>query len=266
MIDNKIIYQVDAFTNEAFKGNPAGVMLVDNTITEEWMQAMAAEMNLSETAFLIPEGNAFQIRFFTPTVEIPLCGHATLASAHLLYELGIKMPNENILFHAKGGDLEISKEGDQIVMNFPSYPIQKIEASNKLNSLIGFNPIDTYSSNSGWIIAIASSEKEILNAKPNFEALVANGLGHLMVTALSDSDNIDFVVRCFAPIAGINEDPVTGSAQCALVPIWQSRTNKSSFTALQCSKRTGLLNVSAVNDRVQIKGKAITIFKAHLMI
>ncbi len=264
MNTTKIIYQVDAFTQEAFKGNPAGLMIVDETTSEEWMQSMAAEMNLSETAFLIPQGADFIIRFFTPTVEIPLCGHATLASAHLLYELGLKNADEKILFHAKGGDLEISKEDDWIVMNFPSYPVQEINLTTDFESIVGFKPIATYSSSYGWIIAVASSEKEIANANPNFEALTQNGLGHLMITA--QGETFDFVVRCFAPLAGINEDPVTGSAQCALVPLWQARTGKSSFHALQSSKRTGILKVNAMEDRVEIKGQAITIFKASLMI
>jgi len=262
----KLIYQIDAFTISAFKGNPAAVMIVDDTVTESWMQSIAAEMNLSETAFLIPQGVAFQIRFFTPTIEIPLCGHATLASAHLLYELGLKEPHEKILFHAKGGDLEISKEVDWIVMNFPAYPFQKIDMPTNFKSIVGFTPIETYSSSYGWIIAVADSEYEISTAAPNFESLSANGLGHLMITSTSNKPEIDFVVRCFAPNAGINEDPVTGSAQCALVPIWHLRTGVSAFNAVQLSKRTGVLKVKAIQDRVEIKGQAITIFKAHLLI
>lgn len=261
---SKIIYQIDAFTNEAFKGNPAGVMIVDNDTSESWMQSMAAEMNLSETAFLIPEGTDFMIRFFTPTVEIPLCGHATLASAHLLYELGLKTPEEKILFRAKGGDLLVSKETDSIVMDFPAYPIQDIRLEKEFKSLLGFTPIALYSSQYDWIVAVAATEKEIAESNPNFEALMQNGLGQLLITAKGDV--FDFVVRCFAPQAGINEDPVTGSAQCALVPIWQSRTGKSSFQVLQKSKRTGILNVKAINDRVEIKGQAVTIFKATVLI
>jgi PhzF family phenazine biosynthesis protein len=259
-----VIYQVDAFTQHAFKGNPAGVMLVDDTTSEEWMQSMAAEMNLSETAFLFPQGKDYAIRFFTPTVEIPLCGHATLASAHILYELGLKKSDETILFHAKGGTLNVSKEGDGIVMNFPAYPIQKVTLEKDFLSLLGFTPIDVYSSLYDWIIVVAATEKEIAEANPNFDALIQNGLGHLMITA--QGDTFDFVVRCFAPQAGINEDPVTGSAQCALVPIWQERTGLSSFHVLQNSKRTGILNVKALNDRVEIKGQSITVFKATLMI
>ncbi len=262
MTNNSIVYQVDAFTDQAFKGNPAGVMLVDHTIDETWMQQMAAEMNLSETAYVIPKGDDFEIRYFTPTVEIPLCGHATLASAHILYQLGIRNKNETILFHAKGGDLLVSKEGEWIRMNFPAYPITKIETPPSFQTSLGFQPIETYSSSYGWIIGIGKSEQEILASRPNFEQMKTNGLGHVMITA--PGNNTDFVVRCFAPLAGINEDPVTGSAQCALVPLWHLKTGKSSFDALQLSERTGELKVKLIDDRVEIKGKCCTIFKAAL--
>ncbi|MDB5257747.1 MAG: phenazine biosynthesis protein PhzF [Chitinophagaceae bacterium] len=262
MTNNSIIYQVDAFTDQAFKGNPAGVMFVDDTVSESWMQQMAAEMNLSETAYVIPTGDAFHIRYFTPAVEIPLCGHATLASAYMLYQLGIKKEHETILFHAKGGDLSISKEGDWISMNFPTYPIHKINAPIAFKESLGFDPLETYSSNYDWIIAVAKSEEDILNCHPDFERMKANGLGHVMITAPGEA--ADFVVRCFAPFAGINEDPVTGSAQCALVPLWHLKTGKTSFDALQLSQRTGELKVKLIHDRIHIKGKCRTIFKAVL--
>jgi len=262
MINNSVVYQVDAFTHEAFKGNPAGVMLVDDTIDAAWMQQMAAEMNLSETAYVIPKGEAFEIRYFTPTVEIPLCGHATLASAHLIYQLGIKKENESILFHAKGGDLIVAKEGDWISMNFPAYPIEKINTPPSFNTCLGFEPLETYSSSYGWIIGVATSEEEILSAQPNFEQMKSNGLGHVMITA--PGKKVDYVVRCFAPVAGINEDPVTGSAQCGLVPLWHIKTGKTTFNALQLSHRTGALKLKLINDRVEIKGQCRTIFKAAL--
>jgi PhzF family phenazine biosynthesis protein len=264
MTNNSIIYQIDAFTQQPFKGNPAGVMFVDNTMDESWMQHMAAEMNLSETAYIIPKGNDFDIRFFTPAVEIPLCGHATLASAHLLYQLGIKKEREAILFHAKGGELTILKEGDWISMNFPSYPIKRIDTPEDFAHCLGFEPLETYSSSYGWIIGIAKSEDDIRNAQPHFEQMKLNGLGHVMITA--PCKTADFVVRCFAPQAGINEDPVTGSAQCALVPLWHLKTGQTNFDAIQLSERTGELKVKLINDRVEIKGQCRTIFKAVLEI
>lgn len=264
MTNNSILYQVDAFTNHAFKGNPAGVMIVDATVDERWMQQMAAEMNLSETAYVIPRGDDFDIRYFTPTVEIPLCGHATLASAHILYQLGIKKKGDPILFHAKGGDLHISQEGDWISMNFPVYPINNMEVPAAFKTSLGFQPIETYSSSYGWIIGVAESEEDVLHAQPIFDQMKSNGLGHVMITA--PGKNSDYVVRCFAPSAGINEDPVTGSAQCALVPLWHLKTGKISFDALQLSERTGELKVKLINDRVEIKGKCVTIFKATLQL
>lgn len=262
MTNNSTIYQVDAFTHQAFKGNPAGVMIVDATVSESWMQQMAEEMNLSETAYVIPMGNDFDIRFFSPTVEIPLCGHATLASAHILYKLGIKKENESILFHAKGGDLMIMKDGDWITMNFPAYPIDKMETPSSFKACLGFEPLETYSSSYGWVIGIAASEDDIRQAQPDFMQMKTQHLGHVMITA--PGKTVDFVVRCFAPAAGIDEDPVTGSAQCALVPLWHLKTGKTNFEALQLSNRTGELKLKLINDRVEIKGQCRTVFKGTL--
>jgi PhzF family phenazine biosynthesis protein len=266
MIKNKSIYQVDAFTDEPFKGNPAGVMLIDENVDSGWMQNVALEMNLSETAFIIPLKDTFQIRYFTPTREVPLCGHATLASAHIIYELGLKGEHDSINFKAKGADLFIHRDSDWIIMNFPKYPLTRIIVRDDFKDTIGFKPIEMYSSIYDWIIAVAQTENDILIAEPDFEAMKKNGLGHLMITAKSDSKNIDFVLRCFAPTSGINEDPVTGSAHCVLTPLWHEKIGKSEFNSFQLSKRTGKLKVRLVNDRVEIYGKAITIFKADLKI
>ena len=260
------IYQVDAFTDQPFKGNPAGVMIIDESITDEWMQNMAAEMNLSETAFIIPTGTDFRIRYFTPTNEVPLCGHATLASAHIIYETGLRKENETIRFKASGGELSIKKDADLIVMNFPTYPITRIGVPNGFKEIIGFEPIETYSSIYNWIIAVAGTEDEIRKAEPVFADMIAKGIGHLMITAKSNSTENDFVLRCFAPGLGINEDPVTGSAHCALTPLWADKLGKTEMDSFQLSKRTGKLKVKLVGDRVEIKGKAITIFVAELKI
>lgn len=266
MENNRTIFQVDAFTDEAFKGNPAGVMIVTEELSSEWMQHMAAEMNLSETAFVFPGEKEFQIRYFTPTIEVPLCGHATLASSHIIYELGLKSAHETIELKAKGADLTIKKENDWIAMDFPEYPIQKTDIHRDFKRLIGFEPIEMYSSIYDWVIAIAKNEDDILNAHPDFGLLTENGLGHLMITAESDSKQWDFVVRCFAPMGGINEDPVTGSAHCALTPLWSEKLGKSELNSLQLSKRTGRMKVKLNNSRVEIKGKALTIFEANLKI
>lgn len=266
MINRKTIYQVDSFTDIPFKGNPAGVMIVDKGCDSIWMQNIAMEMNLSETAFVIPTESCFEIRYFTPTKEVPLCGHATLASAHVIYELGLVKLTDIINFKAQGGDLYIKKDLDWLAMNFPKYPLIKIDTPDGFKDSIGFNPIETYTSSYDWIIAIADSETEVLRANPNFESLKANGLGHLMITAKSSSPDADFVVRCFAPTSGINEDPVTGSAHCALTPLWSEKLDKLEMNSFQISKRTGKLRVKMIDDRVEIKGMAITIFKAELQI
>ncbi len=263
---NNKVYQVDSFTSEPFKGNPAGVMIVDESTPTEFMQNIALEMNLSETAFLIPYNDDFKIRYFTPSKEVPLCGHATLASAHIVYELGLKTKSETISFYAQGGDLSISMDSDLIVMNFPQYPYTKIEMHEDFINTLGFQPVEVYSSLYDWIILVAKTEREIQNAFPNFELMIRNGLGHLMITAQSKSENIDFVLRCFAPSSGINEDPVTGSAHCALTPLWSEKLNKTELNSFQLSKRKGELKTQLIDDRVLIKGKAVTIFEAELKI
>lgn len=262
----KTIYQVDAFTDTHFKGNPAGVMIIDNNFPSEMMQNLAMEMNLSETAFIIPDGNEFRIRYFTPTREVPLCGHATLASAHIIYELGLKKTTESIVFKADGGELTITKQGDWIAMNFPAYPLTVMDIPSGFSETIGFEPLEMYSSIYDWVIAVAASEAEILSAAPDFERMKTNGPGHLMITAKGEQADRDFVLRCFAPLAGINEDPVTGSAHCALTPLWHRKTGKAEFNSLQLSKRTGRLKVRLIADRVEIKGQAITLFEAELKI
>lgn len=266
MAGNKTIYQVDAFTDEPFQGNPAGVMIVTEEVSSEWMQNMAAEMNLSETAFVFPGEKEFQIRYFTPAVEVPLCGHATLASSHIIYELGLRSADETIQLKAKGADLTIRKEDDWIVMDFPEYPIQKTDIHKDFKRLIGFEPIEMYSSIYDWVIAVANGEDDILNACPDFGTLTQYGLGHLMITAESDSKQSDFVVRCFAPMGGINEDPVTGSAHCALTPLWAEKLGKTELDSLQLSKRTGCMKVGLKGNRVEIKGKALTVFEAKMRI
>jgi len=265
-MNKRTIYQVDAFTNEPFKGNPAGVMIVDESVADEWMQNMAAEMNLSETAFIIPAGNDFQIRYFTPTNEVPLCGHATLASAHIIYETGLKNENEIVNFVAKGAYLNITKEEDYIIMNFPKYPLTRIAVHQDFKSIIGFDPVELYLTNYNWIVAVAGSESEIVQASPAFDRMIAGGLGHLMITAESKLSGIDFVVRCFAPLLGINEDPVTGSAQCALTPLWSEKLGKTEMVSVQVSKRGGQLKVKLEGDWVEIRGKAVTVFEAELKI
>jgi PhzF family phenazine biosynthesis protein len=266
MFNNKKIYQVDAFTAVPFKGNPAGVMVLESKVEEDWMQNMASEMNLSETAFVLKKDDFFEIRYFTPTVEIPLCGHATLASAHILYELGVVNNNDTIKFQAKGGLLLINNVDGYITMEFPEYNFKPIKIPNHFKELVGFQPSAMYKSDGNWLVAIAESQEQIRNCQPKFQRLETFGLGHLIVTAASTDSVVDFVVRCFVPDSGINEDPVTGSAHCVLTPLWSDLLGKTSMVSHQISKRGGELLVAYKNNSVEIKGKATTIFEGFLKV
>lgn len=262
--NHQLIYQVDSFTNKAFKGNPAGVMIVSPDFGDDAMQLIAQEMNLSETAFIIPTDKHLRIRYFTPTVEVPLCGHATLASAHILYKLGYVKMDESIHFVSQFGELIVNQDQGWISMNFPAYDLNEMEIPTDFERLVGFEPLKCWKSDDDWVIALAESEAKITSATPLFEQLMPNGLGHLMVTAKSEKPERDFVVRCFAPRSGINEDPVTGSAHCALTPLWHQLSGKTELISEQVSKRGGILKLAYLNNRVEISGQAVTIFTAEL--
>ncbi|HDZ41765.1 MAG TPA: PhzF family phenazine biosynthesis protein [Bacteroidetes bacterium] len=261
-----IIYQVDAFTSEAFKGNPAGVYITDNLPSPERMQNIAMEMNLSETAFVMPRGNEFEIRYFTPVSEVDLCGHATLSASHILYETGIVSAGDAIKFHSKAGELSIIKRGKSIVMNFPVYSLRKIDIPSSFRQSTGLDALELYQSDYNWKLVLMRSEDEVIEASPNPDTLLNAGLGELIVTAVSSRHEFDFVVRCFVPNMGIAEDPVTGSAHCALVPFWNMKTGKKEFRSFQASRRSGILKVKLMDKRVEITGEAVTVFKAELLI
>src|ERR1035437_1035880 len=259
-----IIYQVDAFTTQPFKGNPAGVCILNQEPDAEWMQNMAMEMNLSETAFVFPGKNFRFIRFYTPETEMKLCGHATLSASHILYETGKVNSNEEILFSSKAGELIIKKNGDWITMNFPVYPLEKMEMTPEFKRVTGAEAQELYKVGFGWTLALMKNEEEVRNMKPHFSLMKSSVFGDLIVTAPSNDLSYDFCVRCFAPGVGIDEDPVTGSAHCALAPFWSEKTGKTDFNSHQVSKREGILKVSLKDDRVEISGQAKTIFKAEL--
>jgi len=263
----KPIYQVDAFTDEPFRGNPAGVCLLKKEMPDKWMQNVAMEMNLSETSFiLIQEQNEFPIRFFTPEAEIPLCGHSTLSSAHIMYETGIIPRNKEIIFLSKAGRLKIKFSEGWVIMNFPSYQAEKMSIPADIEKLIGILPSELYRTGHGWTLALLRSEKEVRELKPDFKAMRNSEFGDLIVTAPSDESQYDFCVRCFAPALGIDEDPVTGSAHCALVPFWYNKTGKNRFVSHQVSKREGILKVELKEDRVEISGQARTILSGELLV
>ena len=257
------LYQVDAFSDRPFKGNPAGVCLLPEAQPESWMQAVAAEMNLSETAFLVKNGAVFDLRWFTPKTEIELCGHATLASAHILYEAGIVLANETICFHTLSGLLTATKRQDWIELKFPvrkSTPIEEVEG---VSDAVGSVPEETFVS-AGNLLYVYQDEATIRSLTPDFSALARFDFHGLIVTAPAANPSFDFVSRFFAPAIGINEDPVTGSAHCTLAPFWQERLHKDDMTAYQCSARGGILKVRVSAERVYISGQAVTVFATAL--
>jgi len=266
MISTKIIYQVDAFANQPFRGNPAGVCILDQEPEVAWMQNVAMEMNLSETTFVIPQKDSFKIRYFTPVAEMKLCGHATLSASHILYETGMVKPGEDIIFDSKAGELRISKNGEWIKMNFPAYPLEKLEPTPEFERVTGAVAVELYKAGFGWTLALLENEAEVRKIKPDFTLMKSSIFGDLIVTSRSEDRAFDFVVRCFAPAVGIDEDPVTGSAHCALAPFWFEKTGKKQFNSHQISSREGILKVSLADNRVEISGQAITIFKASLFV
>ncbi len=248
------MYQVDAFTDNLFSGNPAAVCPLEKWLTDDEMQNIAKENNLSETAFFVKvnSGN-FHLRWFTPEFEIDLCGHATLASAHVLFH-HMKFPHEEIVFKTQSGLLKVKREGEFLKMDFPSWMPKQIEAPKELILGLGADPVDAWKSRD--MMAVFENEEAITNLTPDFHIL--SMLDVVGVIATSKGNKVDFVSRFFAPRAGVNEDPVTGSAHSTLVPYWSEKLGKTAFHAQQLSERGGNLYCELKDGRVFIKGKAVT--------
>ena len=257
------IFQVDAFTNNLFSGNPAAVCLLDNWLPDEVMQSIAQENNLSETAFLIKKKDKFFLRWFTPKVEIDLCGHATLATAHIIFSQ-MNYKSNNIEFNIKSGDiLNVTRNNDILTMNFPAYEPKIIDQNlDKLYDAFGIRPIFFLFCNYG--IAVFTNEEEIIKIVPNLNVIEKLSYDGIIVTA--PGENVDFVSRFFAPKFGIPEDPVTGGAHCQLIPYWSKQLNKKNMIAKQLSKRGGVIHCSYIGDRVIIGGEAITYMKGELLL
>lgn len=255
------IYHVDAFTDRIFSGNPAGVCILSSPVTEEWMQNVAGEMNLSETAFLIKQDDGFNLRWFTPKKEVDLCGHATLASAHILYETGITDKAKEIRFFTKSGVLRASKKDDFIELDFPLEEDKETDAPHGLTEGLKVKPVYVGKNRMDYIVEV-ESEDIVRGIQPDFEVLKKIATRGIIVTSLSGRPGIDFVSRFFAPAYGIPEDPVTGSAHCCLGPYWRRRLKKDEFMAHQVSDRSGFLKVRVGKDRVYLGGRAITVFCA----
>lgn len=244
------IYQIDAFTNVQFKGNPAAVCPLKEWISNDLMQKIAAENNLSETAFFVKVEDDYELRWFTPKGEIDLCGHATLASAYVIFTY-IDNNITNIKFNTMSGILEVSREGNLISMIFPSREGEKCEAPEALVKGLGKMPIEVYKSRD--YMAVFENEQDILNLELNMDEL--KKLDVLGVIATAKGNEVDFVSRFFAPNAGVDEDPVTGSAHCTLVPYWKKKLHKNEFVALQLSERGGKLYCSDLGKNVKMSGE-----------
>ncbi len=248
------LYQVDAFTDKLYHGNPAAVCVVDEWLSETQMQNIAAENNLSETAFIVKKGDSYEIRWFTPLVEVNLCGHATLASAFVLFNFYCQ-DCKKIEFHSrKSGILTVEKENDLIVLNFPADVAKQVKIPEELLKAFNFTPLEAYKGKTDYLL-LFSSQEEIENLKPDYQLIYSTGVRGVIVTARGN--DTDFVSRFFAPFVGINEDPVTGSAHTILIPYWSEKIGKTVLTAKQLSKRQGELNCRFLGDRVNIAGKAV---------
>jgi PhzF family phenazine biosynthesis protein len=249
------IYQVDAFTDRLFSGNPAAVCILGTWISDELMQAIANENNLAETAFVVPVEKDFEIRWFTPTVEVDLCGHATLASAFVLFDIH-NYPHSLIRFHSpRSGVLFVEKKDDMLFLDFPTDRIERLaeDYNATIEKCIGITPVELYKGKTDYI-AVIDNENSLRNIQPDFNEISKLKARGLIVTA--KGDNVDFVSRFFAPQSGINEDPVTGSAHTSLLPLWSKKTGKNRLNASQLSKRGGQLVCEYKNDRCLIGGKA----------
>ncbi|MHC4939089.1 MAG: PhzF family phenazine biosynthesis protein [Planctomycetota bacterium] len=244
------LLQIDAFADRPFTGNPAAVCLLEHAADEAWMQAVAAEMNLSETAFAVPRADGWDLRWFTPVCEVELCGHATLATAHALLEQGAEPP---LTFHTRSGVLICRRAGDEIEMDFPSTPGEPCDSPD-----VGFEVVEAV--RNGWDLLLrVPDERAVREVDADFRAIDARGI---IVTA--EGSEYDFVSRFFAPRVGVDEDPVTGSAHCTLAPFWAERLGRSGMRAYQASARGGEVGVRLDGDRVFLRGKAVTVLSGTL--
>ena len=258
------IVQVDAFTDRPFSGNPAAVCVLPAARDEQWMQDVAREMNLSETAFLVRQADGFNLRWFTPTVEVALCGHATLASAHVLWQEGHLKANEQARFHTQSGLLTADCRGDWIELDFPALSLETAEPPPGLIRALGVEPKFVGKNKFDFLIE-APSEAAIRAMKPDFTLLRTLTVRGISVTSRASMEGFDFVSRFFAPGAGVDEDPVTGSAHCCLGPYWANQLGKTEFRAYQASARGGVVRVRLYGDRVILGGQAVTVLRGELL-
>ncbi len=256
------LFQIDAFTSEAFRGNPAAVCLLERERDASWMQDVAAEMNLSETAFLLRGDDGYSLRWFTPAIEVALCGHATLASAHALWE---EHGLASARFHTKSGLLTAERSGDLIELDFPATLEQRADAPEGLLESLGIDaPVYVGKNKFDYLVEVAS-EDLVRKLDPDHAQLRRIPVRGVIVTSRAAMEGADFVSRFFAPGSGVDEDPVTGSAHCCLTPYWSAKLGKEAMTAYQASPRGGFVYVQLAGDRVKLRGHAVTVFRGELL-
>jgi len=257
------ITQVDAFTDRPFTGNPAAVCILPAPADARWMQDVAREMNLSETAFLSPQHDGFDLRWFTPAVEVDLCGHATLASAHVLWGDGYLAPGTQARFHTRSGLLTADARGAWIELDFPATPAEPAAPPAGLTAAVGATPRFVGRSRFDYLLEV-DGEDVVRGLKPDFGALARVDARGVIVTSRAAASSYDFVSRFFAPRAGVNEDPVTGSAHCALAPYWSAQIGRPELVGYQASARGGTVRVRLQGDRVILGGQAVTVLRGEL--
>ncbi|HSZ86843.1 MAG TPA: PhzF family phenazine biosynthesis protein [Puia sp.] len=257
------VYVVNAFAETTFGGNPAAVVPLEQWLNDELLQQIAAQHNLAETAFIVPAGDDFAIRWMTPAVEVKLCGHATLASAHIYFNR-LKYEKEKITFNSKSGPLHVTKSDDEkLTLDFPVDKLEEIKNTAEIEKALNIKPLAVYKSSFDYMV-IANNQSEIESLSPDLNILKKFPSRGTIVTA--KGDDVDFVSRCFFPQSGIDEDPVTGSAHTAMTPYWANKLGKTKLSAIQLSKRKGYLDCELVGDRVLISGSAITYLEGEIFI
>lgn len=256
-------HTVDAFTNRPFRGNPAAIILLDAMLEDHVLQHIANEMNLSETAYLVRNGTGFHLRWFTPAYEVKICGHATLASAHMLWTSGVLDPSEEAMFSTLSGKLTARRKADSIELNFPAIPTAASTPPDGLAEALGI-PVASVARNEEYAIVDVGSEAVLRSLEPDFTALRKVETPGVMPTAPADDPSTDFVSRFLAPNWGVDEDPVTGSAHCVLGPYWAQRLGKSSMRAHQASARGGDIGVEVRGDRILLTGQAVTTIRGSI--
>jgi PhzF family phenazine biosynthesis protein len=258
------IYQVDAFTTRRFAGNPAAIIPLDTFLPNATLQAIAAENNLAETAYIVPSNGGYNLRWFTPATEVPLCGHATLASAAVVLER-LEPTRIQVVFHSASGPLTVKKNGAGYIMDFPTRPSASISTPPGLAEAMGATTLEVTENDFNYL-ALLPDEKTVRALDPDMAALIRLGKPGLIVTAKSDDPQYDFVSRYFAPVKGIPEDPVTGSAHCMLAPYWAQRLGKSDFTAFQASPRGGKVLCRLRGDRTELEGQCVFYLEGEIEI